>query len=78
SVGEQKLLVLDLHSGRTIKRIVLDGVADRKASFLNDVVDDENRRVAYISDSGSRRAPENRVGVVDVDIATGRARRVHS
>jgi hypothetical protein len=59
-VGAQKLVVLDLHSGRTIKRIALDGVADRKASFLNDVVVDENRRVAYISDSGSRSAPENR------------------
>ncbi|HHX8239237.1 TPA: L-dopachrome tautomerase-related protein [Enterobacter asburiae] len=75
-VGAQKLLVLDLHSGRTIKRIALDGVADRKASFLNDVVVDENRRVAYISDSGSRSAPENRVGVIVVDFATGRARRV--
>ncbi|TGH91503.1 hypothetical protein E5S37_25595, partial [Escherichia coli] len=46
--GAQKLVVLDLHSGRTIKRIALDGVADRKASFLNYVVVDENRRVAYI------------------------------
>lgn len=75
-VGAQKLVVLDLHSGRTIKRIALDGVADRKASFLNDVVVDENRRVAYISDSGSRSAPENQVGLIIVDFATGTARRV--
>ncbi|MEH3775267.1 L-dopachrome tautomerase-related protein [Enterobacter asburiae] len=75
-VGSQKLVVLDLNSGRTIKRIALDGVADRKASFLNDVVVDENRRVAYISDSGSRSAPENRVGVIVVDFASGKARRV--
>ena len=75
-VGSQKLVVLDLNSGRTIKRIALDGVADRKASFLNDVVVDENRRVAYISDSGSRSAPENRVGVIVVDFASGMARRV--
>ena len=52
-VGAQKLMVLDLKSGSTIKSIPLDGVADRKASFLNDVVVDEKRRVAYISDSGS-------------------------
>lgn len=50
-VGSQKLVVLDLNTGRTLKRIALDGVADRKASFLNDVVVDEKRRVAYISDS---------------------------
>ncbi|MDA5602799.1 major royal jelly family protein [Enterobacter sp. PI-10] len=74
--GSQKLVVLDLSSGRTIKRIALDGVADRKASFLNDVVVDENRRVAYISDSGSRSAPENQVGLIIVDFAAGTARRV--
>ena len=51
-------------------------MADRKASFLNDVVVDEKRRVAYISDSGSRSAPENRVGLIVVDFATGTARRV--
>ncbi|WP_166790940.1 L-dopachrome tautomerase-related protein [Lelliottia nimipressuralis] len=75
-IGSQKLVVLDLNSGHTIKRIALDGVADRKASFLNDVVVDENRRVAYISDSGSRSAPENHVGLIVVDFATGTARRV--
>ena len=74
--GSQKLVVLDLDSGRTVKRIPLDGVADRKASFLNDVVVDENHRIAYISDSGSRSAPENRVGLIVVDFATGTARRV--
>ncbi|ADF60653.1 L-dopachrome tautomerase-related protein [Enterobacter cloacae] len=75
-VGSQKLVVLDLNTGRTLKRIALDGVADRKASFLNDVVVDEKRRVAYISDSGSRSAPENRVGLIVVDFTTGTARRV--
>ncbi|MBU5926204.1 L-dopachrome tautomerase-related protein [Enterobacter sichuanensis] len=74
--GSQKLVVLDLNSGRTIKRIALDDVADRKASFLNDVVVDENRRVAYISDSGSRSSPDNQVGLIIVDFATGTARRV--
>lgn len=75
-VGSQKLVVLDLNSGRTIKRIGLDGVADRKASFLNDVAVDEQRRIAYISDSGSRSAPENQVGLIIVDLATGKARRI--
>jgi sugar lactone lactonase YvrE len=51
-------------------------VADRKASFLNDVVVDEKRRVAYISDSGTRSAPDNRVGLIVVDFATATARRV--
>jgi len=74
--GSQKLVVLDLDSGRTVKRIPLDGVADRKASFLNDVVVDEDRRIAYISDSGSRSAPENRVGLIVVDFTAGTARRV--
>ncbi|MGB8667155.1 MAG: L-dopachrome tautomerase-related protein [Serratia inhibens] len=74
--GSQKVLVLDLASGRTIKRIGLDGVADRKGSFLNDIVVDERRRVAYISDSGSRSAPNNKVGLIVVDFATGNARRV--
>lgn len=74
--GSQKVLVLDLKSGRTIKRIGLDSVADRKGSFLNDIVVDERRRVAYISDSGSRSAPDNKVGLIVVDFATGNARRV--
>lgn len=74
--GSQKLVVLDLNSGRTIKRISLDSVADRKASFLNDVAVDERRRIAYISDSGSRSAPDNRAGLIIVDFTSGQTRRV--
>lgn len=74
--GAQKVLVLDLKSGRTVKRIALDGVADRKGSFLNDIAVDERRRVAYISDSGMRSAPNNMVGLIVVDFASGQARRV--
>ncbi|WP_395322674.1 L-dopachrome tautomerase-related protein [Variovorax sp. UC74_104] len=74
--GAQKVLVLDLKSGRTVKRIALDGAADRKGSFLNDIVVDERRRVAYISDSGMRSAPANMVGLIVVDFASGKARRV--
>lgn len=74
--GAQKVLVLDLKSGRTVKRIGLDGAADRKGSFLNDIAVDEKRRVAYISDSGLRSAPNNMVGLIVADFASGRARRV--
>ena len=75
-VGAQKLLVIDLASGRTVKRIALDGVADRKGSFLNDVAVDETRRVAYVADSGLRSAPANQVGLIVADFASGTARRV--
>lgn len=74
--GAQKLLVIDLASGRTVKRIALDGVADRKGSFLNDVAVDETRRVAYIADSGLRSAPANQVGLIVADFASGTVRRV--
>jgi hypothetical protein len=53
-VGGQKIVVYALASGRVVKRIALDGVADRKGSFLNDIAVDEVRRVAYIADSGLR------------------------
>ncbi len=59
-----------------LKRIAPDGVADRKTSFLNDVVVDEKRRVAYISDSGSRSARKTAWGLIVVDFTTGTARRV--
>jgi sugar lactone lactonase YvrE len=74
--GAQKIVVFDLKSGRIVKRIGLDGVADRAGSFLNDIVVDERRRVAYVSDSGSRSAPDNKVGLIVADFASGTARRV--
>ncbi|MFV0676104.1 L-dopachrome tautomerase-related protein [Variovorax sp. tm] len=74
--GAQKVLVIDLASGRTVKRIPLDGVANRRGSFLNDIAVDERRRVAYISDSGMRSAPHNMVGLIVIDLASNRARRV--
>ncbi|WP_422649911.1 Gluconolactonase [Cupriavidus sp. H18C1] len=75
-VGAQKVMVYDLRTGRTVRRIALDGVADRKGSFLNDIVVDERRRIAYISDSGLRSAPGNQAGLIVVDFASGKARRV--
>lgn len=74
--GAQKVLVFDLESGRIVKRIDLDDACDRKGSFLNDIAVDEHRKVGYISDSGLRTAPDNMVGIIVVDFATGSARRV--
>lgn len=74
--GGQKLMVYDLASGKVVKRVPLDAVADRKGSFLNDVAVDERRRIAYISDSGLRSAPANQAAIVVVDLARGQARRV--
>ncbi len=74
--GGQKLVVYELTSGRVVKRIALDGVADRKGSFLNDVAVDEVRKIAYIADSGLRSAPDNLAGLIVVDFASGRSRRV--
>ncbi|WP_175798575.1 L-dopachrome tautomerase-related protein [Burkholderia ambifaria] len=74
--GAQKIVVFDLKSGRIVKRIGLDRVADRAGSFLNDIVVDERLRVAYVSDSGSRSAPDNKVGLIVADFASGTARRV--
>lgn len=75
-VGGQKIVVYELGSGRVVKRIPLDAVADRKGSFLNDIAVDEARKIAYISDSGLRSAPNNLAGIIVADFATGRSRRV--
>ncbi|SDO39477.1 Major royal jelly protein [Rhodoferax sp. OV413] len=74
--GAQKVLVLDLASGRTVKSFSLDSVADRAGSFLNDIAVDERRRMAYIADSGMRSAPHNQVGLIVLDFDSGKVRRV--
>ncbi|GAB7539839.1 L-dopachrome tautomerase-related protein [Burkholderia sp. 3C] len=71
--GGQKVVILDLQSGAEVRRIPLDAVADRKASFLNDIVVDEKRQVAYIADSGVR---GNDAGLIVADLASGKVRRV--
>jgi Major royal jelly protein len=73
--GAQKVMIYDLQTGRLVRRIGLDDVADRKGSFLNDVAVDEARKIAYISDSGSRSAPAE-AGIIVVDLDAGGARRV--
>lgn len=74
--GAQKLLVFDIKSGKTLKSIPLDSVADRKGSFLNDIAVDEKRKIAYISDSGFRSAPNNLAGIIVAEFASARVRRV--
>jgi sugar lactone lactonase YvrE len=74
--GGQKLMVVELAGGKLVKRIPLDGVADRKGSFLNDIAVDEARKIAYVSDSGLRSAPANQAGIIVIDFKAGSARRV--
>lgn len=74
--GAQKLMVYELASGKLVKRIALDSVANRKGSFLNDIAVDEKRKVAYVSDSGLRSAPDNQAGIIVIDFKAGTARRM--
>lgn len=74
--GGQKIMVFELRTGKLVKTIALDAVADRKGSFLNDIVVDEARKIAYVSDSGLRSAPANQAGLIVVDFGAGRARRL--
>ncbi len=74
--GARKVLLFDLAASNTVKRISLDSVADPKGSFLNDIAVDEKRKVAYISDSDLRSAPDDMVGIIVIDFASGTARRV--
>ena len=75
-VGAQKIVVYDLATGKVVKRIALDAVADRKGSFLNDIAVDEVRKIAYISDSGLRSAPNNQAAIIVADFKTGHAQRI--
>ncbi|HBZ7693078.1 TPA: SMP-30/gluconolactonase/LRE family protein [Klebsiella variicola subsp. variicola] len=72
----QKIMIYALSDGHLVQRIPLDSVADREGSFLNDIVVDEARRVAYIADSGLRSAPDNQTGLIVADANRGTVRRV--
>lgn len=74
--GGQKIVIYELGSGRVVKRIPLDAVADRKGSFLNDIAVDEVRKIAYLSDSGLRSAPDHLAAIIVAEFATGTSRRV--
>ena len=74
--GGQKIVIFDLTTGDPVRTVVLDGVADRKGSFLNDIAVDERARIAYISDSGFRSAPDNKTGIIVYDFKNNSARRL--
>jgi sugar lactone lactonase YvrE len=75
--GAMKLVLLDLATGKELKRHVFaDGVVDRKTSFLNDLVIDEAREIAYISDSGVRGGSPTPSGLIIYDLKSNTARRV--
>lgn len=75
--GAQKIVVLDLATGKELKRLVLgDELASLNGSFLNDVTVDEVNEFAYISDSGNRGAPQNPTGIIVYDFKNNTARRV--
>lgn len=60
-------------TGRTVRRIGLDGAADRKGNFLNDIASDEARKLACIPDGGLHSALETKAGIIVVDFAAGSA-----
>jgi sugar lactone lactonase YvrE len=75
--GAQKLVILDLNTGREIKRYAIpDSVAYRKTQNLNDLVIDERRELAFITDSGTRSGSPTASGLVIYDFKTNTARRV--
>jgi sugar lactone lactonase YvrE len=75
--GAQKIIVLDLNTGAELKRYAIpDSVANRNTQFLNDLVIDEKREVAFITDSGNRSGSPTASGIVIYDFKTNTARRV--
>lgn len=75
--GAQKIVVLDLNTGTELKRYSIpDSVANIKTSFLNDLVIDEKRELAFITDSGNRSGSPTASGIVIYDFKNNTARRV--
>jgi sugar lactone lactonase YvrE len=75
--GAQKVIVLDLNTGTELKRYAIpDAVANRNTSFLNDLVVDEKRELAFITDSGNRSGSPTASGILIYDFKTNTARRV--
>lgn len=74
--GAQKLIGIDLTTGKEIVRVPLDDVAPRDTSFLNDLVVDETRGLIVITDSGNRGGSPVPAGLIVYDIETGATRRV--
>jgi sugar lactone lactonase YvrE len=75
--GAQKIIVIDLNTGLELKRYAIpDSVANRNTSFLNDLVIDEKREIAFITDSGNRSGSPTASGIVIYDYKSNTARRV--
>jgi sugar lactone lactonase YvrE len=75
--GAIKLVIFDIASGREVKRHAFpDGVVDRATSFINDLVLDEDRQIAFISDSGVRGGSPTPSGIIVYDLTTNTSRRV--
>ncbi|BEU98813.1 SMP-30/gluconolactonase/LRE family protein (plasmid) [Acidovorax sp. DW039] len=76
--GDEKLIAWDLRAGKEIARYEFkDSDTDKKCSFLNDVVVDNDAGVVYISDSGIFCDPL-KGGLIVYDIRSGQAKRVLS
>ncbi|WP_394831466.1 major royal jelly family protein [Pendulispora rubella] len=75
--GAQKIVVLDLNTGKELKRYAIpDSVANRATSFLNDLVIDEKRELAFITDSGNRSGSPTASGIIVYDFKANSARRI--
>lgn len=74
--GAQKLVGFDLETGDEVARFPLDSVAPRDTSFLNDLVVDEARGLAILTDSGNRGGAPVPAALIVVDLETGKARRI--
>lgn len=74
--GDEKLVLWDLKAGREIQRYEFPPeVSDKKCSFLNDIVVDNDAGVAYITDSGIFCDPLDG-GLIVYDMKSNTARRV--
>jgi sugar lactone lactonase YvrE len=76
--GSQKLVVYDSNTGDQLMFFDLTTVTDPQRSFLNDVVVDTYRQIAYITDSGISVVPGEPIkgGIIVLDYANNRVRRV--
>ena len=76
--GDEKLVAWDLKTGKEVDRYEFsDQDTDKKCSFLNDVVIDNDARVAYMSDSGIFCDPL-KGGILVYDMKSKTAKRVLS
>jgi sugar lactone lactonase YvrE len=74
--GDAKIVLWDTKRNREVQRFVPpDSIASRSASFLNDIVVDNDTGFAYVTDSGIFSRPL-RGGLIIYDSNTNRGRRI--